>query len=69
MCTANSGGDVDSDDGLNFRITSCGISRIFGSCRLYRNFATVSLFQIISPIIAIINPVSSKTGTNTAAAI
>ena len=48
ICTANSGGGVEDDD-LNFRITSCGISLIFGSCRLYRNFATVILFQMISP--------------------
>ena len=67
-CTANSGGGVE-DDGLNFCITSCGTSLIFGNCRLYKNFATVILFQIISPTITIISVVSTRNGTRNAAAI
>ena len=54
---ANSGGGVE-DDGLNFRITSCGISLSFGSCRLYKNFATAILFQMTSPMTIPINTTS-----------
>ena len=69
MCTANSGGGVDSDDGLNFCITICGISLIFGNCRFNRNFATVILFQMTSPITTAISMASSNSGTITAAAM
>ena len=62
MCIANSGGGVD-DNGLNFRITSCGIFLSFGSCRLYRNFATVSLFQMIIPMATTTNTVSRNSNT------
>ena len=62
MCTANSGGGVEDDD-RNFRITICGISLIFGSCRLYRNFATEILFQMISPMATTISTVSSNSNT------
>ena len=58
---ANSGGGVE-DDGLNFRITSCGISLSFGSCRLYRNFATAILFQMINPIVTPISNASISSG-------
>ena len=68
MYTANSGGGVEDDD-RNLRITICGISLIFGSCRLYKNFATVILFQMISPTATIISVVSTRNGTRKVAAI
>lgn len=68
ICTANSGGGVE-DDGLNFCITICGTSLIFGSCRLYKNFATVILFQMISPTAIIISAVSTRNVTRKVAAI
>ena len=65
---ANSGGGVE-DDGLNFLITSCGISCSFVSCKLYRNLATVILFQRMSPMITAIISVTSSSGINTATAM
>ena len=70
MCSvlANSGGGV-ADDGLNFRITICGVSLSFGSCRLRRNFATLILFQMINAVIIPSNTMSCSTSSTIGIAI